>query len=396
MPPALPTIKLLKGRDARLKHGSPWVYSNEIDMTAEAKSLAPGSLVSLRLANGESAGTAYFNHKSLIAARLLTPRGDATIDAAFFKERVSRALSWREKLFDQPFYRLVHAEGDALPGLIIDRYGDVVVVQAGTAGMERLLPEIQSALLDLLKPKGIVLRNDSGSRQLEGLESYIRVAEGEVPEHVEILENGSRFLVNPQQGQKTGWFFDQRNNRRDIAAIARDARVLDAYSHTGGFAIAALVAGAKEAIAIDSSADALAMAEQSANLNDVGRKATWRRGDVFDELPTLASQNEAFDVVVCDPPAFVKSRKDLESGARGYRKLARLGSSLVTPGGFLFIASCSHNIDAARFEAEVTAGIGQAGRTGRIIAQAGAGPDHPINPLLPETAYLKSVLLNLD
>jgi 23S rRNA (cytosine1962-C5)-methyltransferase len=396
MPPAHPTIKLLKGQDARLRHGHPWVYSNEIDMSAEAKSLTPGSIVSLRLANGETAGTAMFNPKSLISARLLSSRYDAAIDADFFKAHLTQALRLREKILVQPYYRLVHAEGDGLPGLVVDRYGDVVVVQAGAAGMERLLPEIQSALENVLKPHSIVLRNDSGARQLEGLESYIRVAAGEPPEHVEILENGCRFLVNPREGQKTGWFFDQRNNRRDLATLAGDARVLDAYCHTGGFAITALVGGAREAVAIDSSADALALAEQSANLNGVGPRVIWRRTDVFDELQKLASQNEAFDVVICDPPAFVKSRKDLEAGARGYRKLARLAASLVAPSGFLFMASCSHNIDAARFEAEVTAGLGQAGRTGRIIAQAGAGPDHPIHPLLPETAYLKSVLLNLD
>lgn len=391
-----PTIKLLDKRDARLRHGHPWVYSNEIVMSPEAKALPVGSLVSLRLANGETAGTAMFNPKSLIAARVLSTRFNENVDATFFKGRFAQALRLREKLFDVPFYRIVHAEGDGLPGLIVDRYGDVLVIQAGAAGMDRLLPEIQDALTQLLSPRAIVLRNESSARQLEGLDVYTKVAAGEVPERVEIVENGVRFLVNPEKGQKTGWFFDQRNNRRNVAALAKGGRILDAFSHTGGFAITALATGAQSAVAIDSSADALAVAQESAVLNGVAEKFQVRRADVFDELGALANKKESFDVVVCDPPAFVKSRKDLESGAKGYRKLARLGSALVAPGGFFFIASCSHNIDQVRFEAEVAGGLAQAGRSGRIIAQSGAGPDHPVHPLLPESAYLKSLTLMLD
>ena len=389
-------IRLLPSRHKRALAGHPWIYSNEIQMDAQAKAVPPGAVVSVETADARKLGTAFFNPHSLIAARMLSPHADAAIDVRFLAARLRAALDLREALFARPFYRLVHAEADALPGLVIDRLGDVLVCQMNAAGMDRLTDEILSALDDVLGPRAVVLRNDSGVRGLEGLEQFVKTAKGEISGPVEVEEGGAVFLADVLAGQKTGWFFDQRDNRDFMAKLGKGRRVADFYAHTGGFSIRAAMAGASEVIGVESSEAALGLAERSAARNGVADICRFTRAEVFAEMERLAASGETFGAVICDPPAFIKSRKDVESGAKGYRKLARLSSALVAPGGFLLLASCSHHMEAPRFIEEIAKGLHQAGRRGSIIRQAGAAPDHPVHPMLPESAYLKTAVLRLD
>ena len=385
------TIILPKGRRAR--GGSPWIFSNEIRMDAAAKALAPGVIVNVRGEDGRGFGTGYFNPKSLIAVRLLAEECDAVIDQSFFAERLARALKLRDSLYDRPFYRLVHAEGDHLPGLVIDRFGDTLTVQIGTAGMEKQRGPLLAALDQLLSPATVILRGDAPSRALEGLDSYVETVKGK-GHRIAVEENGARYIADLTEGQKTGWYYDQRDNRAFISQFAKGKSVLDAYSYTGGFGILAAAAGARETVCLDSSAPALALAEESARANNVKIKAV--KADVFEELERLIAAGEKFDIVLADPPPFVKSKRDLEPGAKAYRKLARLAAQVTAPNGVLMLASCSHNIPPDRFAAECAQGLLRAGRSARLIRQAGAGPDHPVHPLLPESAYLKALVYALD
>ena len=385
------TVILPKGRRAR--QGSPWIFSNEIRMDEAAKAIAPGSVVNVRGEDGREFGTGYFNPKSLIAIRLLDDACDTVVDAEYFAARIGRAAALRDALFRKPFYRMVHAEGDGLPGLVIDRFGDTLTVQIGTAGMEKQITAITMALDAVLKPKTVILRADAPSRALEGLDSYVKAVKG-TGSRIAVEENGARYIADLESGQKTGWYYDQRENRAFIAALAKGKSVLDGYSYTGGFGILAAKAGAKEVVCLDSSAPALAIAEESARANSVTIKAV--KADVFEELERLKAAGETFDIVLADPPPFVKSKKDLEPGAKAYRKLARLAADVTAPGGMVMIASCSHNIPPDRFAAECAQGLLRTGRRAALIRQSGAGPDHPVHPLLPESAYLKALVYALD
>jgi len=391
-----PTIRLKAGAHRRLLQGHPWVYSNEIEMDAEARSLPPGIVVRLASSDGEILGTAVFNRFPLIAARLLSRDPKAEIDVDFLAERLSRALAIRETLFPGPYYRLVHAEADGLPGLIADRFGDTLVLQANSAGMDRLLPQLLEAFDRVIAPETVVLRNDSPARQMEGLESRSDVVKGALTATTIVEENGARYLADLRVGQKTGWFFDQRDNRAWIAQFAKDARVLDGYCYSGGFTIQAALAGATEVVALDRSQPALELAEAAAELNDVSGRCRFVKAEVFPDLQRRAKAGEGFEVVIMDPPAFVKSRRDLKQGAKGYRKLTRLACQLVAPEGVLFVASCSHHVDSALFAEQVKRGLVDAGRRGRVLRSAGAAADHPLHPALPESAYLKAMVLALD
>jgi 23S rRNA (cytosine1962-C5)-methyltransferase len=395
-PKARPAILLQPGRHRRAEAGHPWVYSNEVTMDAAAKALPPGTLVSLRSAGGDPLGVATFNPHTLVSARLVDRDVKRRIDADFFAERLANALVLRRRLYAEPYYRLVHAEADGLPGAVADRYGEVLVLQLNTAGMARLEAELLTACERVLAPAAIVLRNDSPARALEGLESELRLAKGEIAGAVELVENGMRALADPREGQKTGWFFDQRDNRRFVASLCAGARVLDLYCYTGGFAVQAAMGGADAVLALDGSEPALSLAAQAAELNGVGERCRFQHADAFGELVRLGAAGERFDVVIADPPAFVKSKKDLGPGLRGYRKLARLAASLVAPAGVLFIASCSHNVEPPDFAEAVRRGLEDAGRSGRILLSSGAAPDHPVHPWLPESAYLKAQVLVLD
>ncbi len=392
----IPALRLLPGRDGRVKGGFPWIYSNEVVMDATAKAVEPGAVVRVITDHGRQLGLATFNRHALIAGRLLTRDVRAQIDEDFLAAKLQRALDLRARLFPRPFYRLIHAEADGLPGLIVDRYGDCLSVQCNTAGMDRLTPELLAAFERVLGAKAVVLRNDAGSRQLEGLASEVRVAVGQVNGLVELEENGTRFAADLLGGQKTGWFFDQRDNRAFAARLAAERDVLDVYCHTGGFAVQAATAGARHVLAIDRSRPALALAEESARRNGCDDRIECRRADAFAELEQMAKTGRSFGLVIVDPPAFVKTKKDLASGARGYRKMVRLAASVVEPGGILLAASCSHHVDVPAFAEQVRRGLMDAKRGGRVLMTSGAGPDHPVHPFLPETAYLKAMTLQLD
>ncbi|MGF1609971.1 MAG: class I SAM-dependent rRNA methyltransferase [Kiloniellales bacterium] len=392
----VPVVRLRPGGHRRLLHGHPWVYSNEVEMDAGARTLPPGIVARLESSDGERLGTALFNRLPLIAARLLTRDAKATIDAAFLRGRLARALAIRDKLLPLPYYRLGHAEADGLPGLIIDRFGDALVLQLNCAGMDRLLPQLIESLEALLAPRVIVLRSDSVARQMEGLEPRAGLVKGSLEGPIEVIENGARYLADLGEGQKTGWFYDQRDNRAWLAPFAKGARVLEGYCYSGGFTMQAALAGASEVLAIDRSRPALDLAEQAAALNGVAERCRFLKGEVFTELQRLAKAGERFGLVIVDPPAFVKSKKDLRQGAKGYRKLARLAALVTAPEGTLFIASCSHHVDALLFGEQVKRGLVDPGRSGRILRSAGAAPDHPVHPALPESAYLKAQVLALN
>ncbi|MBK1664512.1 RlmI/RlmK family 23S rRNA methyltransferase [Rhodospirillum rubrum] len=394
--PSLPEIRLLAGHSKRLRQGHPWVFSNEIAMTPEAKAMTPGALVTLRDAGDEPLAIATFNPHSLIAARVLDRDLGATITKEWVFGRLKRALRLRDTLFDQPYYRLVHGEADGLPGLVVDRLGDVIAVQANSAGMDLLTPLILDAIENLLAPRAIVLINDAPVRLLEGLTQETTLARGLIDGPVPVIENGFSYLADLQEGQKTGWFFDQRPNRAFVADLARGRSVLDVYSYAGGFGLLALARGATSATLVDRSDQGLLLAQQAAATAGLGGTLTTHKAEGFAYLEQAEHEGKRFGVVVCDPPAFAKTRKDQASGAKGYRKVARLAAALVEPGGFLFVASCSHHMPIDRFQDETAHGIAQAGRTGRILRSGGAGPDHPVHPDLAESAYLKTLTWAID
>ncbi len=393
-----PPVRLLPGRDRRVKAGHPWAFSNEIAMTPAAKALPAGAPVRLEGDDGARHGVWHFNPHSLIAARRLSRDPAAAIGAAWLRERLAGALALRGRLYAAPFYRLVHAEADGLPGLVVDRYGDALAVQANTAGMDLLTPALLEALRDLLAPRAVVARNDAAVRGLEGLPQEVRPLLGDAAEPVRAEEGGLGFTVDLLGGQKTGWFFDQRENRDRIARLAAGATVLDAFCHTGGFGLRCAAAGASRVVLLDRSAHALGLAERTAAENGLAARTEARRAEALDELERMAAVaggGERFDIVVADPPAFAKSRRDQPVALKGYAKLARLAAALVAPGGFLFLASCSHHVPPGDFTDACIWGVGRSRREGRILFQGGAGPDHPVHPMLPESAYLKAVLFQL-
>jgi 23S rRNA (cytosine1962-C5)-methyltransferase len=391
-----PVTKLLPRCHKRVAAGRPWIYSNEIVMTDEVKALQPGTVTGIVSDAGEWLGQATVNPHALICGRIVTRDRDVAINHEFLVTRLGAALRLRERLFDEPYYRLANAEADGLPGVIIDRYGPTVSMQLNTAGADRLKDDLLHAIESVLSPQTIVLRNDSAARSLEGLDVYCSVAKGSLDQPIQLSENGTFFFADLLQGQKTGWFYDQRMNRAFVASLASGARLLDCYSHTGGFAIQAAVRGAVEAVVVDTSASALELASTAAQKNGVAERVSIHKADVFLDLVSRADADERFDIVVADPPSFVKSKRDLKSGSRGYRKLARLASKVVAPGGVLFIASCSHNVSIDLFNEQVVRGVADARRTGRILMKSGASPDHPLHPGLPESAYLKATTFQLD
>jgi 23S rRNA (cytosine1962-C5)-methyltransferase len=395
-PASRPRVGLLPRRARRAEAGHPWIFSNEVRIDAVAKALPPGCLVTLCRADDSAFGVAMFNPHTLLAARLLDRDANRAIGRRFVARRLERALRLRERLCDGPYYRLVHAEADGLPGLVVDRFGAVLVVQSNAAGMARLEPIVCAALSEVLHPAAIVLRNDGPARVLEGLLPETRVVQGRLAEQVVVHEGGALFPVDTLAGQKTGWFYDQSESRAFVAGLAPEARVLDLYCYTGGFSVRAARAGAAAVTGIDSSAPALQLATAAAVMNGVGATCAFRRGEVFGEAARLAATGERFDVVVADPPAFAKSRRDAGAALRGYRKLARLAAAVTAPRGFLFLASCSFHVGAVEFAEAVRRGLGDAGRGGRIVRSAGAAPDHPVHPALPESAYLKTMTLALD
>ncbi|MSP04582.1 MAG: class I SAM-dependent rRNA methyltransferase [Acetobacteraceae bacterium] len=388
-------LRLNPGQGRRLRAGAPWVFSNEIAMKPEYRQFPAGGVVRLETEDGGRLGTFMYNPHSLIAARQLDRNPDAVIDRAWLEGRLRDAIALRARVTNTPYHRLVHAEADRLPGLIVDRYDDVLVLQANSAGMDRLQAEITAALVDSLRPRAIVARNDAAARRQENLPEIVTLLHG-ADSSATVVEGGVRFPVDSLTGQKTGWFFDQRPNRDQVAGLAAGARVLDVFCHVGAFGLRCAGAGAAHVTLVDSSAPALELAQQAAALNGFAARVATRRADAFDTLTELGHAGEKFDIVICDPPAFAKSKKDTAAGLRAYGRLARLAAVIVAPGGFLLMASCSHHASLLEWSAQLADGLHRARRNGRIIFTGGAGADHPVHPHLPETAYLKAQLFQVS
>jgi 23S rRNA (cytosine1962-C5)-methyltransferase len=390
----LAKLQLKKDQERRLLAGHDWIYSNEIDtQRTPLKPLEPGQPVEVLSQRGRWLGYGYANPQSLIAVRITSRAHGHPLSAALVVERIQRALALRQRLYARPFYRLVHGEGDALPGLIVDRYDDLLVVQITTAGMERERATLLAALEQVIRPRRILLRNDITAREQEGLDQGIDWVLGEDPGEVELSEGGLRFRCSPQTGQKTGWFFDQADNRQLLRRLGLNGPVLDCCCYLGAWGLQALAAGASALSCIDSAASALSALQTNAALNDLQGRVTAIQGDAFDSLRALRDEGARFNGVILDPPAFIKRRRDQVEGQRAYQRLNRLGLELLEPGGYLLTSSCSFHIGREDFLHSVQQAARRAGRPLQLIFIGGQGPDHPIHPAIPETAYLKTLVL---
>lgn len=389
-------LRLRPNQDRRIRAGHLWVYSNEVDTKATPlKGIAPGEQVVVQNTKGKFLGIAYANPNSLICARIVSRSPEHPIDQSLLVHRLKIALALRERYFEQPYYRLVFGEADGLPGLVVDRYDEHLVVQIGTAGMEALKDDIVAALQKVLKPASILWRNDSSIRELEGLDRYVEVAAGEVPDELEVVEAGCRFRVSATEGQKTGWFFDQAFNRDLLMPQVKGLRVLDVCSYVGAWGVRAAVAGAKEVLCVDASTSALQQVESNAALNDVSSQVSVMQADAFDALRELKAKGERFDVVVLDPPAFIKRRKDMKQGVVAYRRLNEAAMALTTRDGLLVTASCSFHMDRDNLLRTVQQAARHGDRHLQLLQSGQQGPDHPIHPAIPETAYLKVFYLRV-
>lgn len=389
-------IILKKNEGRRIRAGHLWVFSNEVDPNrTNLKALSPGQAVEILDDNGKFLGHGYANPHSLICARLVSRDKKYILDKSLLVHRLKVALSLRQRLFPQPFYRLVHGEGDNLPGLVVDRFGDVVVIQTTTAGMELLQNDIIEAVDKVLRPEAIVLRNDGGLRELEGLEKQVEVVLGDLPEQVVIEENGTRFIVDPLKGQKTGWFYDHRMNRQRMQAYVKDKRVLDVFSYIGAWGVQAAMAGAADVMCVDSSAPALDLAYANAELNGVQERVAMLEGDAFEALKSLREEREKFDVVVLDPPAFIKRKKDAKRGLEAYERINRMAMQVLERDGILISASCSHHLGREKLSDLMLKGARHIDRDMQLLEEGHQGPDHPIHPAIPETRYIKSFTARL-
>jgi 23S rRNA (cytosine1962-C5)-methyltransferase len=383
----LPVLRLKRNEDRRLNAGHLWVFSNEVDTQQTAlNKFKPGDLARVLAHNDKALGLAYVNPQSLICARLLSSW--SIPNTAWLAGRIRLALSLRERLYAKPYYRLIYGESDGLPGLIVDRYGPTLVVQIGTAGMERLKDAIQKALIEVVRCEALLFKNDSAARELEGLPSYIESGYGTVGDLAGVEENGIEYQVPLASGQKTGWFFDQAANRRDLAHfMAKGARVLDVFSYVGAWGVRALNAGAREVLCVDSSQAALELALRNAGTQ--GGKLGVLKGDAFDVLEQLAEKGEIFDVVVIDPPAFAKRKKDLPKALAAYKRLNQLAMQLIAD-GILVSCSCSFHVSAEDLGDAIAKAARSAGKHLQILQLGGQAADHPVHPAIPETRYLKA------
>jgi len=392
-----PVVRLRPKAEARaIRHGFPWIYSDEIVTDRRTKALTAGALAVLEDGDRRAMGLITVNNDSRIVGRMLDADPEAVIDQAWFEQRLSRALALRERLYARPFYRLVHAEVDGLPGVVIDRFGDVAVIQPNAAWAEVYLAPLCAALAAVTGVSAIYKNGSGRARGLEGLPEESGFVLGEVTAPVPVEMNGAIYMADLTGGQKTGLFYDQRPNHAFAAQLSKGARVLDVFSHVGGFGLACLAGGAVHATAVDGSAAALSLAEAGAKASGMGERFTTRQGDAFKVLEELAAEGAQFDVVICDPPAFAPAKGALEAGLRAYERVARLAAPLVAPGGYLGLCSCSHAADLTSFRNASARGIGRGGRRGQIIHTGQAGPDHPVLPQLAESSYLKAVFFRLN
>ena len=390
------SLRLAKNQDRRLRAGHLWVYSNEVDTRATPlKGFEPGQVVNIENAQGKWQGLAYVNPNSLICARLVTRSRGVALDGSLLVHRIKVAVALRERLYARPYYRLLFGEADGTPGVVVDRYGDYLVVQITALGMEVLKDALVDALVKVLKPAGVLLRNDGAVRELEGLTRYVELAYGDVPGRVLVEEGGCRFEVSPGEGQKTGWFYDQTANRDQFMRYVEGKRVLDVFSYVGAWSIRAAKAGAATVTAVDASAQALEQLEHNASLNQVDERVVALRGDAFQVLRDLRAEREHFDIVVLDPPAFIKRKKDLKEGTLAYRRLNEAALGLLERDGVLVTASCSFHMQGDQLLRTVQQSARHCDRSLQLLQQGQQSPDHPIHPAIPETAYLKAFYLRV-
>ena len=390
----LPPLLLKPQEERRLHAGHLWIFSNEINVGATPlTAFAPGAHVQVRSSHNRFLGYAYVNPRTLISARLLGRDPDYPPGRSLLVHRFRVALALRERLYAAPFYRLAYGESDLLPGLVVDRYGDVLVAQVGTAGMEAMKQEIQDALVKVVAPRAMLWKNDSAIRELEGLDRYVETAFGEVPDFVEVPEHGVNFRVPLASGQKTGWYFDQAGNRAMLMRHVHNARVLDVFSYAGSFGLQAARAGAAEVTCVDSSAGALEAAAASAAAN--GLEAELLQGDAFDVLESLHADRRRFDVVVIDPPAFIKRRKDHPKGLAAYRRLNQLALQSLDRDGLLLSCSCSYHLGPGELTDAVQRAARHLSRFAQLIGVGAQAPDHPVHPAIDETRYLRAFLFRV-
>jgi 23S rRNA (cytosine1962-C5)-methyltransferase len=384
-------LRLKRNHDRRLRAGHLWVYSNEVDNEATPlKAFEPGQTAAVESAQGKWLGLAYVNPNSLICARIVTRQRERALDRGLLVHRIKVALALRERLYRTPNYRLLFSEGDALPGVIVDRYGDHLVVQITTAGMERHREALVDALVEVLRPAGVLLRNDGAGRATEGLDRYVELAFGELPEHLLVEEGGCRFLVSPGTGQKTGWFYDQAPNRQAFRHLVAGRRVLDVCSYVGAWSIQAAAAGADQVVAVDASESALDLLHRNAALNGVEDRVSGLRGDAFEVIRQQRAAGECYDLVVLDPPAFIKRRKDSKEGMLAYRRLNEAALGLLQRDGLLVSASCSFHFSGDDLLRTLQQAARHADRSLQVLRRGYQGPDHPLHPAIPETGYLKA------
>ncbi|WP_137112792.1 RSP_2647 family RNA methyltransferase [Rhodobacter sp. SY28-1] len=397
-PKGPPVVRMKPKAEARaIRHGFPWVYADELVTDRRTQGLAPGALAVLEDGERRPLGLVTVNTRSKIIARMLDRDPEAVVDRDWFAARIGRALAHRARLYPQPFYRLIHAEADGLPGVVIDRFGDVAVIQPNAAWAEALLEPLVAALVSVTGVTTVIKNGSGRARGLEGLAEEMGVVHGPaVNGPLSVPMNGATYMADLMGGQKTGLFFDQRENHAFAARLAKGARVLDVFSHVGGFALAALAGGAESALAVDASAAALDLAGQGAKASGFGERFATRQGDAFEVLEALGAEGARFDLVICDPPAFAPAKPALEAGLRAYERIARLAAPLVAPGGYLVLCSCSHAADLQAFRNASARGIGRGGRRAQIIHTGFAGPDHPVLPQLAESSYLKALAFRLD
>ncbi|MGH8250481.1 MAG: class I SAM-dependent rRNA methyltransferase [Steroidobacteraceae bacterium] len=391
---ALPPLALKPQEERRLQAGHLWIFSNEVNVAATPlTAFAPGAHVQVRSSHDRFLGYAYVNPRTLISARLLGRDPRYPPDRSLLVHRLKVALALRERLYAAPFYRLAFGEADLLPGLVVDRYGDVLVAQIGTAGMEAMKDEIQDALIEVVKARALLWKNDSPIRELEGLERKVEVAFGEVPDFVNIPEGGVTFRVPLAAGQKTGWYFDQAGNRAMLMRHVRNARVLDVFSYAGSFGLQAARAGAAAVTCVDSSMAALEAAATSAAANRLDAELV--QGDAFDVLESMHAERRRFDVVVIDPPAFIKRRKDHPKGLAAYRRLNQLAMQVLDRDGLLLSCACSYHLGPGELTDAVQRGARHLGRLAQLIAVGAQAPDHPVHPAIDETRYLRAFLFRV-
>jgi len=393
---SLPSLRLKANADRRLRAGHLWVYSNEVDVVATPlNAFQPGDQAILEAAGGKPLGVVALSPNNLICARLVSRDVKHVLDKSLLVHRLNVALSLRERLFDKPFYRLVYGDSDLLPGLVVDRFGDHIVVQLASAAMERNKDAVLDALVQVLKPRGVLWKNDSAARDAEGLERYVDTAFGVVPEWVALEENGVKFEAPVLEGQKTGWFYDHRMNRARLAPYVEGKRVLDLFSYIGGWGVQAATFGASEVFCVDASGFALDGVERNATLNGVAEKVTCVEGDVFEALKELKAAEERFDVVVADPPAFIKRKKDLKNGEAAYRRLNEQAMRLLNKDGILVSASCSMHLPEDDLQNILLGSARHLDRNIQLLERGGQGPDHPVHPAIAETRYIKSLTVRL-